>query len=95
MSEWGEDGWKTSEPACMEEERCEHCKCYITECECPMESLLAQLRDSLWKLANEVSGVVGFADKELTAIVGHTNMAILKMRVADARAVLETTKGKS
>jgi hypothetical protein len=50
---------------------------------------ILQLRDSLLKLSNEASGFLAMADRNTH---GNTNMAVLKMRIDDARALLETTK---
>jgi hypothetical protein len=52
---------------------------------------IRELRDSLRKLANEASGFLAMADRQTH---GHTNMAVLRMRIDDARALLETSGGE-
>jgi len=47
-----------------------------------------QLEEALKKLRSEVAGIIGYAENDIRAAIGLTNIKVLKLRVSEAEAVL-------
>jgi hypothetical protein len=43
---------------------------------------------ALIHLANEVSGLIGYREPELRALIGNTNVAVLKLRLEEAQQAI-------
>jgi len=53
-----------------------------------LQARVQQLEEALKKLRSEVAGIIGYAENDIRAAIGLTNIKVLKLRVSEAEAVL-------
>lgn len=64
------------------------------ECLKARDARITTLEDALIRLNAEVSGLVGIAEPELRQACGNTNINLLKIRMAQARAAITESKSE-